>query len=164
MWYFGQYYTFLCKNARPFFCCIFLQFWALLLMFVTIMARDHMEIWFYFKYAYLKEHISAFEENLSFSHWVMLPLKHWSVEKIWTFVDYISLRLIGHVTIWVRFVSTKGGILEYLLSTMWSFWHQWIFQLEKARKLHFLWFWGMTSSSANEITCFFSIFLLHFHN
>ena len=87
-----------------------------------------------------------------------------SVEKIWTFVDYISLCLIGHVTIWVRFVSTKGGILEYLLSTMWSFWHQWIFQLEKARKLHFLWFWGMTSSSANEITCFFSIFLLHFHN
>ena len=45
-------------------------------MFVTILARDHMEIWFYFKYAYLQEHNGAFEKNLSFGYWVLLPLKH----------------------------------------------------------------------------------------
>ena len=45
-------------------------------MFVTILARDHMEICFYFNYAYLKEHISAFKKIQSFGHWVILPLKH----------------------------------------------------------------------------------------
>ena len=76
MWSFDQQDIFLLhRNARQFFCCIFLQFWAFLL-FITILARDHMEIWFYFKYAYLKEHVSAFEKILSFRHQVILPLKH----------------------------------------------------------------------------------------
>ena len=61
--------------------CTYLQFWAFLVMSVTILARDHIEIWFYFKYAYLKEHISAFEKILSFGHQVILPLKHCICEK-----------------------------------------------------------------------------------
>ena len=63
MWSFDQQYIFLCKNTRQnFFCWAFLQFSAFLLMFVTILARDHRENWLYFKYAYLKEHNSAFEK------------------------------------------------------------------------------------------------------
>ena len=61
--------------------CTYLLFWAFLVMSVTILARDHIEIWFYFKYAYLKEHISAFEKILSFGHQVILPLKHCICEK-----------------------------------------------------------------------------------
>ena len=63
-----------CKTI--FFCCAFLQFWAFLLIFVTILARDHAKVWFYFKYAYLKEYISAFEKIPSFGHGVICPLTH----------------------------------------------------------------------------------------
>ena len=49
-------------------------------------------------------------------------------KKIWTFIDYISWYLIGHMTIWIRFVGTKGGVLEALLPAMWSSGHQCIFQ------------------------------------
>ena len=64
------------KTQGNFQCCTFFQFWAFLLIFITILARDHMEIWFYIKYAHLKEHISAFEKILSFGQWVIFPLKH----------------------------------------------------------------------------------------
>ena len=67
---------FYAKIQDNFFLYIFLQFRAFLLMFVTILAWDHMEIWSYFKYAYFKEHISAFERILSFGHWIILPQKH----------------------------------------------------------------------------------------
>ena len=43
---------FLWKNTTDFFCCIILQFWVPFLMFVTTLARDHMEICFYINYAY----------------------------------------------------------------------------------------------------------------
>ena len=59
---------FYAKMQENFFCCKFLQFWAFLLMFISILIRDHVEIWFYLKYAYLKEHISAFGKILSFGH------------------------------------------------------------------------------------------------
>ena len=35
-------------------------------MFLTFLQGDHMEIWFYLKYGYLKEHISAFKKNWFF--------------------------------------------------------------------------------------------------
>ena len=73
---FNHHYIFLCKNAQQFLCCMFLQLWAFLLMFVTILARNHMEIsCFFFKYTCLKEHISAFEKIQPFGHQVILPLK-----------------------------------------------------------------------------------------
>ena len=43
---------------------------------VAISARDHMEVLFYFKCAYLKAYINAFEKILSFWHWIILSLKH----------------------------------------------------------------------------------------
>ena len=46
MRYFGQHYIFICKNAKQYFCSIFLQFWAFFLMFVAIFPSDQsMEIW-----------------------------------------------------------------------------------------------------------------------
>ena len=151
------------KSKAIFFLHIFCVFRAFLL-FVTILARDHIELCFYFKNAYLKEHIGAFEKILPFGHRVILPvLSIASVEKIWTLVNYISWCLICHMTIWIKFVSTKYGFSEYLLSAMWSFGQQCIFQWENARKLHFLWFGGIISSSTNEITCSFLIFSLHLH-
>ena len=61
---------FYAKMQENFFCCTFLQFWAFLLMFITILVTDHVEIWFYLKYAYFKEHIGAFGKILSFGHQV----------------------------------------------------------------------------------------------
>ena len=119
--------------------------------------RSHGNL-FYFKYAYLKEHISASEKIQSFEHRVILPLKHCIRRKSLNFGQLyllISWCLICRMTTWIKFVSTKEEFPKYLLSNMWSFGHQCIFQSENARKLHFLWFWGMISTGANEITCSF---------
>ena len=51
--------------------------------------RSHGNL-FYFKYAYLKEHISASEKIQSFEHRVILPLKHCIRRKSLTLVNYIS--------------------------------------------------------------------------
>ena len=80
---------FYAKMQNNFFCCTFLQFWAFLLMFVTILARDHMEFWFYFKYAYLEEHINILKK---FCHLGTGLYYLWNivfVEKLWTLIDYI---------------------------------------------------------------------------
>ena len=66
----------------------FLQFWAFLLVFTTILGRDHMEICFCFKYTYLKEYFSVFKIILWFMHHALLPLKHCNhrkkIELWWT--------------------------------------------------------------------------------
>ena len=121
---------FYAKIKSNFFWGTFLQFWTFLLMFVTILARDYMEIRFYFKYAYLKEHINIFEKKLSFGHRVILPLKHCICRKTLNFdwlYDYIPWCRRSRDNL-IRFVSTKDRFSEYLLSIMWSFGHQCIFQ------------------------------------
>ena len=66
-------------------------------MFVTILARDHMEISIYFKYAYLKEHNSVFEKIKSFGHRVILPLKHCIRRKELNFGQlYLSMPDMAH--------------------------------------------------------------------
>ena len=74
-----------------------------------------------------------------------------SVEKIWTLVNCIPWCLADHMTIWAKFVNDTGGLLEYLLSAMWSlgrvqgsYTFLGIFFPEFLRKMTvFLWIMGM---------------------
>ena len=147
MWSFGYHY--ICQV----FCCIFLQFWGFSRMLNNILARNYMEIWFYFKYKHLKEHFK-------FCHLGTRQKCFWniaSVEKYWTLVTYLDA---WYVTwqFWTKFVNTKGGLSENLISAIWPFGHQCIFQCKNAKKLHLLWFWNMTSRGAKDITFSFKNF------
>ena len=85
-----------------------------------------------------------------------------SLEKIWTLFNCISWCLTDHMTIWTKFVNDNGGLLEYLLSGMWSFGDLCIFGCKNIRRLLFLWFWGLAFCGAIKITGSFPIFSLHF--
>ena len=142
----------------------FLQFWAFLLVYVTILERDHMKICFYCKYAYFKEQYSVFKIILWFGCNVILLMSTiTSIEKIWTLVNCISWCLKDHVGIWTKFVNVSGGLSEYLFSVMGSFGHLFIFGCQVVTRLCLLWFWGMNFSGASKITGSFLIFSLHFH-
>ena len=147
-----------------FFQCNFFGILSFLLLYITILGRDHMATWFYFKYIYLKEYYSVFKKSC---HFDTVPYYLWkitSIEKIWTLVIFISWCLTDHMTIWTKFVDNNGDLLEYLLSVMWSFGHRSLSGCKNVRKLCFWWFWGMVAfSGANKITGFFLIFSLHFH-
>ena len=54
-------------------------------MFAIILARDHKEFWFYFKYAYLKEHISAVEKIVIWVPGYIAPetVHLWGKKQIW---------------------------------------------------------------------------------
>ena len=63
-----------------FFNATFLQFWAFLQVYITILGGDHMEICFYFKYTYFREHYSVLKKSdldtMSYYLW-----KNASIEK-----------------------------------------------------------------------------------
>ena len=99
---------FYAKMQENLFWCTFLEFWAFLLMSITILARDYVELWFSSKYAYFKEHINVLGKILSFDTRLYCLWNIVCVEKDWTLVNYISWCLTGHLTIWIRFASTKG--------------------------------------------------------
>ena len=119
----GKFFVQKCK-AR--FCdAQFLQFWFFTIVCYHCDTRSHVNL-LLFQICILER---TFEKILLFGHQVIMHLKHCNyVEKIWSLVNYISWWLIGHITIWIRIISAKGGFPEYLLSAMWSFVHQCIFK------------------------------------
>ena len=85
------------------------------------------------------------------------------VGKIWILFDYISWCLIGHMTVWIRFVSTKDGLSEYILSAIWYFGHQCIFQWETCQKIAFFCDFEAWPLAVQMIShTVFLIFSLHF--
>ena len=102
-------------------------------------GRDYQEICFYFKCSYLKEHYSVFKKKKNGDLGTMpyYLSKIASVEKIWTLFNCISWCLTDHMTIWTKFVNDNGGLLEYLLSGMWSFGDLCIFGCKNIRRLLF---------------------------
>ena len=145
-------------NISIFFNATFLQFLAfLLVVYITILGRDHMEISFYFKCTYLKEHYSVLKKiDLGTIPYYLSKIA--SIKKSWTLVKYIFWCLTDHMTIWTKFVNDSAGLSGCLRPAIWSFGHLCIFGCNNERRLCFLWFWDMTFSGANKITWSFLIF------
>ena len=136
----------------------FLQFWAFLLVYITILEEITWKFVFISSIHTWKNIILYSKKNGDLGTMPYYLSKIASVEKIWTLFNCISWCLTDHMTIWTKFVNDNGGLLEYLLSGMWSFGDLCIFGCKNIRRLLFLWFWGLAFCGAIKITGSFPIF------
>ena len=116
----------------------YLQFWAFLLVYVTILEEITRKFLFISSVHTWKNIILySKKKNGDLGTMPYYLSKIASVEKIWTLFNCISWCLTDHMTIWTKFVNDNGGLLEYLLSGMWSFGDLCIFGCKNIRRLLF---------------------------